>query len=186
MRAFLVLSLTLGLLAAGCVSAPDDAVEAASLAPTGDAGASQTVTLSETGATYDAAYLCSPAAPCMGKTAPVRGGPGWFEQSLVGVLDGAELVLTWEAEQPANEELLLGISWEKSEDEWDYVYAVGPSPLTLSESGLKIPAEKVRAVYVNSFHCAPTPVTPCVSTSQPFALEGTLTLLSAAPERASG
>lgn len=178
MRAHVVLSLTLGLLAAGCVSAPDEAVDAASLAPIDAGGAVQTVTLSETGATYDGAFLCSMAG-CTGKTAPARGGPAGFEQSLDGILDAAELVLTWEAEQPANEELVLGISWEKSEDEWDYVYAVGPSPLTLSESGLGIPADKVRYVYVNSYHCAPTPVTPCASTSQPFTLEGTLSLLPA-------
>lgn len=128
------------------------------------------------GNTYNGVFACA-AVTCQGSDLPTSGsGETWFEPKLDGKLVGADLTLTWTAATPLTEELLLGIAYEKDDGEMDWIVATGPSPLVLSESGLDLPAETVKFVYVNPYKCqgGPVPVIACYGVEQAFTIEGTL------------
>jgi len=158
---------------AGCVSAPAES-EGASLAAAspGASAPRTTVPFQEQGSTFNGFAVCPVQGQCVGTGLPnVRSTTSWFEVGLSGVLQDVELTLTWQATTPATAELLLGIAFENEAGESDWLYAYGPSPVVLSESGVGIPADKVHAVYVNAFKCASI---VCASIEQPFSIEGTL------------
>lgn len=173
LAALLPLSALAGCLDQDVAPAATDLAAADELPPT---PARTNVTIAEDGATPTGAAVCSPIAGCHGQWQASEASS--FQQRLGGVLDAAELTLTWDAASPATETLMLGIAI--SEDgEWRFETEQGASPLTLSRAGLDIPADAEVWVYVNAHKCTPTPVAPCVSTSQPFHLEGVLGVLSA-------
>lgn len=171
--------LPLGALA-GCVDAPVEPSAAADddAALENGAGLAATVTpVSKDGATPTGGSVCSVATPCQGQY--FTGGEGSFELGFVGTLDAVDIVATWEAESPATEDMMIGIGVER-DGEWTYEVESGPSPLTFTRDGLDIPAGSSVWLYMNAHKCTPTPVAPCVSTAQPFHLEGTFSTLPTA------
>lgn len=128
------------------------------------------------GNTYNGIYACA-VILCQGTDLPTSGtGPSWFEPELHGTLLAAELTLTWTPTTPLTDELLLGIAYETEEGVTDFAYATGTSPLTLSETTLNIPADKVLGVYVNPYKCLGAAIAiACYGLEQTFTIEGTLT-----------
>lgn len=133
------------------------------------------VPFSAEGNTNNGVFACA-IVTCEGSDLPGTGeGTSWFEPDINGTLTAAELTLTWSATTPLTAELLLGIAYENDEGDADWIYAFGTSPLTLTETDLDIPANKVYAIYVNPYRCqGGDPVVACYGLEQAFTIEGTL------------
>lgn len=166
-------------------TADGESATATSSGTTGSSSASATSSASTTtlvpftaeGNTYNGIFACA-AVTCQGSDLPTTGqGSSWFEPDIAGTLIAAELTLTWSATTPLTAELLLGIAYENDEGENDWLYAIGTSPLTLTETNLDIPTNKVNAIYVNPYKCqgTPAPLVACYGIEQAFTIEGTLT-----------
>lgn len=137
------------------------------------------VPFAEEGSTFHGGAVCAPPTGCVGSGLPAP-GESWFEPSLSGMLDEAELTLTWSAATPLTEELILGIAYETEDGATDFVTVQGASPLTLAEKDLGIPAGNIQGIYVNAFQCnGALVVWGCASSEQPFTLEGNLVTTSA-------
>lgn len=182
--------LTLATLAfAGCVQGPDD-VQSASADPSDapepanavaeakrvETVQARVVPIELSGSTSDSVYSCAMAS--CNEIDPGRSGESWFPFDLKGTLDATDLTLTWDAQTPATEELILGITYEKEDGSYDFVYASGASPLTLAENALGIEGSSVQGVYVNAYRCNGVgPGFACMAAAQEFTIAGSLTTL---------
>lgn len=176
MRPLVAIMLVAPLVAAGCVTPPED-VETAAAAQTPGL-----IPVAQTEFTFDGgfgpgAYAC-PIVTCIEEFPMDNSGT---EADIVGVVTGANLTLTWDATSPTMQAMYLGISWGTEDDEeWEAEYVEGTSPLVLELAGLDIPEDV--ELWVWAWPVSPVPMGIVgATTPQSFHIEGTFATVEPAP-----
>lgn len=134
---------------------------------------------------------CLPSGPnsCMGPPVPLgAGGENVFTPvEYDGTPDAASITLSWEAQTPAADEMVLSLFAVRSCGdgcfEWDgdmfQEYAVGTSPLTIDAEDIQLGENETLYMHVSLNEPNPSagPLYMSYSLEQPFAVEGVLRAL---------
>lgn len=165
----LLLAIPAALVAAGCVTPPDD-IEAAA---TNDASAA-TIATAPAPYSFDGSFgpevWACPVITCEGFD---PASDRWAALDIAGNLTAINLTMTWDATSPLMETLRFGISWGENGE--DYEYVEGTSPLLLELTGIDITSD--HKPYIWTWVVPPTPVELVyLSTPTDFHIEGELTL----------
>lgn len=169
MRPLIALLMTLPLVAAGCVGAPDDVNTAATTPDAALAASATSSPFAFDGNIAPAVTVC-PLVTC---AQPAPTGDRVAPLDHAGNITAVLLTMTWDATAPSTSALRLGISWGEQGD-MDYEMVEGASPLVLDLKGLDI-AKGVDA-YVWVWMPTPVPMgIATVSTPQDFHVEGNVT-----------
>lgn len=205
MRTF-ALTLSALVLLAGCISG-DEPVESADIqAPPGADAPAAASTSAEATAESAAApapvsaafpfsfegktgtWVCAPDGPnsCRGLPVGSDSSNTFAPLEYEGTAEAADVTLTWSAATPATSEMYLVLFAIRSCGdgcfEWDsdtyFQGIMGPSPLTLSASDIKLGANETLYLHVSTVDMTPPlPVVYGYSLEQAFSVEGTVSAL---------
>lgn len=168
------IGLAILLLTAGCIGLgdTDDEIEPtnANDAEAPEARAVETA-VDESGSFGLGVGTCAPAACYTG----VGDVPPLYSHSVApdGIVENATLTLTWEAQNPLLEDLLLALVWDCGDEDCEVEIAEGTSPVELAVEDIGEPGELTILVHDPGLS---TPAgTVWATTPQDFVLEGSLT-----------
>ncbi len=162
-------------LLAGCIGTGDETALEANEAPSGDATEqTREVPYSQSGSLETALGVCVAGAGI--GTNACQGNIEIHETDPTGVVEKAELTLTWEPLTPLTQELGITLAWG-CDDQGDCKtdWASGTSPVELTVDGVDAPGKVYIAVWNGATGTEEAYVTH--TTSQDYQIEGTFTSL---------
>lgn len=171
MRTILTILLAVPLVAAGCVSAPEELESAAADATDALAATDGVASPFTFDGSIGPVVVACPMVTCTGAAEGDRSTSLPFDGDN---LTAVSLTMTWDAAAPHMETLRMGIAWGENGLE----YVEGTSPLVLEVDGLEIAKED--EPYFWTWIVTPAPMGVAhVATPQDFHVEGTLTFTEA-------